>query len=161
MPPRRVQRQNSEQLEAEFEKYKGTEEYSIWRDFADQKNLFPKLTTTTDDLTEEFQPFFDKLGELLKIFKVKVKKELIHLYFRGIFFGGIASGTAQDIPRIIDNVKFSISKIDNDDAYRARQNFLAIYMMLDDFHEMNAKNYQENRKKMIKALKDFSSAYDT
>mgnify|MGYP007031674623 FL=1 len=149
-----------EQLEEEFEKYQQTDEYIVWREFTDLRKQFVELESGTKDLTDHIQPLFDKLGELMKVFKVKVKKELKHEYFRGIFFGGAAEGVSQDIPIPIDNVTYIIVKIDNDAAYKARQNFLNVYNHCNELPDLNGEKFQESRKKMQKLLKEFATAYD-
>jgi hypothetical protein len=160
MPPRKLARQNTEQLLQEFEKFQESEEYQLMRELASDKRDLPEISTSTDDLTDNFQPFLDKFLKLAKIYKCKPKKEFKHEYFRGVFFGGIASGTSQNIPREIDKVTYIFVKSDNDSAYKVRQNFLAVMTFVEELDQLTEKNFQENKKKIAKLLKDFCTEFD-
>jgi hypothetical protein len=165
MPPKKAPKVNLEKRRAEYEKFIGTrdEEYDCWKDLAAQKPFFKEIGTTTYDITENYEPFFDKMFALCKAFKVKMKqKEFKYDYFRSFFFGGVGvrRDDSTDVEKNYDGLTRFIKKEDNDGSLKARRAFLDIYMALDEVNDLTEENFYELKKKMKDACTNFSKFFE-
>jgi len=157
-----------EKRRAEYEKFIGTrdEEYDAWGDLCALKGSYKELTTTTNDLTDFYEPLIDKTFALIQAFKVKTKlKELKFDVFRSFFFGGDtirknddSNGTA--LEKVFDGHTGYVEKPDNDQAIKARRDFLAIYTTLEEVNELTEENFYDTKKKMKDALTAFCKSYE-
>lgn len=168
MPPKAAKgpKINVEKRRAEYEKFIGTreEEYDTWRDLSAQKGIMKEINTTTYDITENYEPFFDKMYSLVQFFKVKTKqKEFKYEFFRTFFFGGVGvrrDENSTDVEKQYDGLTRYIIKEDNDGALKARRAFLDIYMALDEVNDLTEENFYDTKKKMKEALTNFCKFYE-
>jgi len=172
MPPKAAKgpKVNVEKRRADYEKFISTreEEYDIWRDLCTQKlvlkEAFKKdINTTTYDITEDYDAFFNKMYDLVQAFKVKTKqKEFKYEYFRTFFYGGI--GVRRDdsthVEKIHDGLTRLVLKEDNDGCAKARIAFLAVYSAMDEVNDMTEETFPDLKKKMKEALTQFCKFYE-
>lgn len=165
MSKKKAPKVNVEKRRAEYEKFISSrdEEYDLWRDLSSQKSSYKEINTTTFDITDNYEPFFDKIFMLAKAFKVKMKqKEFKYEYFRSFFFGGISvrRDDSTDAEVTHDGLTRYIIKVDNDGATKARRSFVDIYVALDDVNELNEENFYDKKKTMKEALSNFCKFYE-
>jgi len=171
MPPKaapktkKTPKVNVEKRRAEFEKFIDArdEEFDLWKDLSVQKTFYKEINTTTYDITDNYEPFFDKMFALCKAFKVKMKqKEFKYEFFRSFFFGGVGvrRDDSTDVEKEYDGLTRYIVKEDNDGALKARRAFLDIYMALDDAGELKEENFYDLKKKMKEACTNFGKFYE-
>ena len=165
MSKKKAPKVNVEKRRAEYEKFIGSrdEEYDLWKDLAVQKSFSKELTTTTYDITESYESFFDKLFAFCQAFKIKMKsKEFKYEFFRTFFFGGVGvrKDDSTDVEKNYDGLTRYIVKEDNDAALKARRGFLDIYMALDEVNDLTEENFPETKKKMKEALTGFVKHYE-
>jgi len=164
-PVKKAPKVNVEKRRAEYEKFTSTrdEEYDLWRELSSQKISYKEINTTTFDITDNYEPFFDRIYTLAKLFKVKMKtKEFKYEFFRTFFFGGISvrRDDSTDAEVSHDGLTRYIIKVDNDGATKARRAFVDVYVALDDVNEMNEENFPDLKKKMKEALTNFCKFYE-
>jgi len=165
MSKKKAPKVNVEKRRAEYEKFISTrdEEYDLWKDLAVQKSFLKELTTTTYDITESYERFFDKLFAFCQAFKTKMKtKEFKYEYFRSFFFGGVGvrKDDSTDVEKNYDGLTRYIVKEDNDAALKARRGFLDIYMALEEVNDLTEENFPDAKKKMKETLAAFIKHYE-
>jgi len=129
-----------------------------------KKSMLKEINTTTYDITENYEAFFDKMFALVQAFKVKTKqKEFRYEFFRSFFFGGVGvrrDENSTDVEKTYDGLTRYIIKEDNDGALKARRAFLDIYMALDEVNDLTEENFYDTKKKMKEALTNYCKFYE-
>ena len=140
----------------QFEDWKLTEEYTKWVKLFERKNELKKdyphdVTTTTEDLTGDWQDFEDKFFDFCKTFKVKTKlKELKHEFIRSIFFA-----SEEKDNKWCDGMSCFVTKEYADKARHLRGKFVEIWNALDEIYDYDQTTYMAAKKKMAKDLAEF------
>jgi len=165
MSKKKAPKVNVEKRRAEYEKFISTrdEEYDLWKDLAVQKSFLKELTTTTYDITENYERFFDKMFAFCQAFKIKMKvKEFKYEFFRSFFFGGVGvrKDDSTDVEKNYDGLTRYIIKEDNDAALKARRGFLDIYMALEEVNDLTEENFPDLKKKMKEVCTAFIKHYE-
>ena len=168
MPKKGAKKLNPEKEAKDYADFINTEDYSIWNELCGQrayyKELYKEISTTTPDITEPYEPFFDNMFRLVKAFKVKTKlKEFKYEHFRSFFYGGSSVGFKNPVTNKIEMVNDGETRFidaeDNNAAEKARHGFLDVYNMFDDMtlNELGAGEgkFYEIKKRMKDALTNF------
>ena len=160
MPPKRgaaARRPDTATRQQAFQQWELSEEYKLWKELVHKKTPFGLITVTTEDLTEEWEPFLADLHRLVEIMRVPHKSKLYDMpVLRSAFFNQFEG---VDFTKHCDGLTMEFPKAWVDPARYFREAFVEVWNSLNDINNVDDTTYSAEVSKFKKKLGEFDKTY--